>query len=68
VVHDCRLQLARVGEVGHDRQVPAGGHDPFEQPQQVVGVAVGEVPLRPERQRLRADAERGDVLQVRVVQ
>src|SRR5207245_2935465 len=47
VRHDLGLQLARVGEVRHEGQCPAGGDDLLEEPERVLGVGIGDEPLRP---------------------
>ncbi len=52
------LQLARMAEVGHHGELPPRGHDLLEQPQHVVGVRVGDEPLRPVGDRLGADPDR----------
>lgn len=51
------LQLARVGEVHHHGEVAPGGDDLLEEAEHVVGVAVGDEPLRPVGDRLGADAD-----------
>jgi len=58
-----RLELARMGEVRHHREIPARGDDLAEQPQGVIGVRVGDEPLRPVGQRLGAEPDRLDVVQ-----
>jgi hypothetical protein len=52
------LQFARVAEVRHDRQLPAGGDDLLEEARHLVGVAVGGEALGPVGDRLGADADR----------
>ena len=59
-----RLHLPRVGEVRHERERLARLDDLLEQPQRVVGVRVGEEPGRPVRERLGADADRLDLLEL----
>ena len=66
--HDWRLQLTRVGEVRHEGERPAGGHDLLEQPEGVVGVGIGDEPLRPVGERLAADPDRLHVLHARAEQ
>ena len=59
---DGHLQLADVGEVGHDRDVAAADLlDLAERRHQRVGVVVRREALRPKRERARADAEVLDV-------
>jgi hypothetical protein len=57
-----RLELARMGEVRHHRERPARGDDLAEQGEGVVGVGVGDEPLRPVGQRLGADPDRLEVV------
>jgi hypothetical protein len=49
--------------VRHHREIPARGDDLAEQPQGVIGVRVGDEPLRPVGQRLGAEPDRLDVVQ-----
>ncbi|MFD9283981.1 hypothetical protein ACFWD7_43250 [Streptomyces mirabilis] len=62
VPHHRGPKLLGMGEVGHQDEVAAARDDLFEQAQHVVGVAVGEETVRPEGERLGADADRLDRL------
>ncbi len=61
---DFRLHLHRMAVVGHQREMPARGADLFEEPQQVVGVVVGDESVRPVGQGLRSDSQVAQVRQV----
>jgi hypothetical protein len=52
-----------MGVVGHDGQLPPRGDHPLEQPAQLVGVGVGDEPVRPVADRLGPDPDGPDRLQ-----